>query len=632
MNGACILLLTCLCFIWSSVIAQQVPKIDSSRVSSYYFYSDSLEPSSPLPYDTLLEGVQQYDPILKQETAFAHLGNTGLAHKSLLPQYLPNADFDPGIHIYDQYLFHTRQIQYFHHYYPFTDIHYVMGRKKEQFLELIHSQNIGNLFTAQARVRIINSPGFYTRQKSEVSNLLFSAVYQSKNQRYKASGGIIQNTMKLQQNGGITSDSVFENNQEADRRVIPVNLPAAQDRLRETSGFVWQEYLLVKDENKPPSTLNRYLPLLLRHSLYYTDYTLVYEDPFGLSAIYPFYPVDSIHTQDRLSTRGWNTRIAAGNPDTLWLHYSLGMGYENKEVANGTIKDHYRQWTSFWKLNLRLPMHFNGQIASGNTYGGYQDKDYYVESQLAKSFFSGKKHRLTLTLQHRYSVETPSWVQQHYQSNLISWNKNLIQQKIQFLGASFRISKLQAGYQQYRLEHLVVNLAGTSEPWQVSEPITLQRFFVELPLRYRGMGFISHLDYQAADKDTYLHLPKWILRHSLYGNLRLFKGALSLQPGVDLYYQSGYYADLYLPSTHSFYLQYDQKLNDQVYADFFINMKIGQARIFVKYQHFNAFMGNSAYYQVPHYPVQDAAFKFGINWLLRDGPDREKKFEDKEEK
>jgi hypothetical protein len=52
--------------------------------------------------------------------------------------------------------------------------------------------------------------------------------------------------------------------------------------------------------------------------------------------------------------------------------------------------------------------------------------------------------------------------------------------------------------------------------------------------------------------------------------------------------------------------------------DVFLNVKIQRATLFVKYSHFNAAFMERNYFMVPNYPMQDAAFKFGVNWRFFD--------------
>ena len=105
---------------------------------------------------------------------------------------------------------------------------------------------------------------------------------------------------------------------------------------------------------------------------------------------------------------------------------------------------------------------------------------------------------------------------------------------------------------------------------------------------------------------------------AVYFSQSLFKGVTTIQPGINLYYNTAYFSDAYMPATRMFHIQDQMKTGNYLYMDVFLNVKIQRVRLFVTYTHFNAsFMGRT-YYTVPHYPMQDAAFKFGINWRFHD--------------
>jgi hypothetical protein len=96
----------------------------------------------------------------------------------------------------------------------------------------------------------------------------------------------------------------------------------------------------------------------------------------------------------------------------------------------------------------------------------------------------------------------------------------------------------------------------------------------------------------------------------------MFKKALFANIGIDLNYNTSYLADAYQPATHSYYLQNDRTLGNYLYVDGFINLKVQRFRIFVLLS--NALSGLIGYdsFTVPHYPMQDRTFKFGVDWIF----------------
>ena len=113
-------------------------------------------------------------------------------------------------------------------------------------------------------------------------------------------------------------------------------------------------------------------------------------------------------------------------------------------------------------------------------------------------------------------------------------------------------------------------------------------------------------------------MPDFLARVSIFPTLPLFKNACVFQPGIDLFYNTAYYASAYMPATRMFYLQDEKKIGNYVYMDVFANLMVKRFRIFVKYQHLNSFWSQSRYYMVPHYPIQDGIIKFGMSWSFYD--------------
>ena len=105
---------------------------------------------------------------------------------------------------------------------------------------------------------------------------------------------------------------------------------------------------------------------------------------------------------------------------------------------------------------------------------------------------------------------------------------------------------------------------------------------------------------------------------SIYYTAVLFHGAATAQPGLSFFYNTLYNGNSYMPATRSFYLQDNKEIGNYLYMDVFLNVKIQRARLFIMYSNFGSFFLGRTYYTVPNYPMQDAAFKFGVSWRFYD--------------
>ena len=128
----------------------------------------------------------------------------------------------------------------------------------------------------------------------------------------------------------------------------------------------------------------------------------------------------------------------------------------------------------------------------------------------------------------------------------------------------------------------------------------------------------NKLTFQHITDETALRLPAILLNSTLAYELDLFDGALQAMGGVELFYNSAWKAPAYMPATRSFYLQNQRETGNYPFIDVFLNLRVKRARIFFLMQHVNEGLSEYDYYMIPHYPMPDRAFKFGVNWMFYD--------------
>lgn len=84
--------------------------------------------------------------------------------------------------------------------------------------------------------------------------------------------------------------------------------------------------------------------------------------------------------------------------------------------------------------------------------------------------------------------------------------------------------------------------------------------------------------------------------------------------GFDVFFNTAYKAPNFMPATGQFYLQNQTRVGNYPYIDFFVNAQIKKARIFFKIEHVTSGLLGQTYLQYPNYPMNDRAFKIGVNW------------------
>jgi hypothetical protein len=105
------------------------------------------------------------------------------------------------------------------------------------------------------------------------------------------------------------------------------------------------------------------------------------------------------------------------------------------------------------------------------------------------------------------------------------------------------------------------------------------------------------------------------LRYYLQGSL--VKNVLTAQLGVDVYYNTEYYAYAYNPAAGAFHLQHENsKIGTTPYMDAFLNLKWKRATIFVKMINVAEGWPERSYFSTLHYIRPESVLKLGLSWFF----------------
>ena len=217
---------------------------------------------------------------------------------------------------------------------------------------------------------------------------------------------------------------------------------------------------------------------------------------------------------------------------------------------------------------------------------------------------------------------SPDFIFQRFSSNNFRWNNNFKKVNMKFARIYFW------GQHNFNVSLSVNNVSNYIYFNSQALPAQLKSWLINIYSAQLTKGFFSKgygfnlnnkILYQyVSGSSNVIRIPPIILESSLYYENKFFKRALTAQVGFDIFYNSAYFANAYMPATGQFYLQNEKKIGNYPYVDFFINGKIKSVRMFLKIEHINAGLSTFTYYMVPHYPLSERAFKFGLSWRFLD--------------
>ncbi len=607
--------------------------IDSTNV---YYFSGTIDSLKMGKLNTLDSGTlyfHEYDPLFKYNGIYSTLSNIGLAQKNLVFKAEETIGYYFKHQSFPRYMYTNSRVRYYHQYIPYTEVEYVIGSKKEQNFSIVFSRELWRRLSIGFDFALNFSPGPYTNSQTDDKRVFFTIQYYTKNARYGIVANYLYNKLIMEENGGITSDSIFESDGESDRRLIPVNLQSASNEVRKSGFYIEQYFNLLKPTS---DTIPRKVDAgNISYSIQYERNQMLYRDNHGVSDFYTGHlpPLDSSATYDsvyqqRLRNRfRWSSIGYHDDASSHLFHIYFGIIYD-------IIKDEFRNYADTLISINDLTRTFNQITAFGGIgINAFKISRFNAYAEYVISETSQSDLKLTATLDQTLGTKrknfgnihvgidlinrTPSWYFERFYSNYYRWANSLKKETNLVFYGEYTYRTMSAGFKFSTLGNYTY-FDEDVRPQQHSKAATILQFYFNGTIPLKKFGINTRLVYQTTSASDIIRLPTFSGTLDIYFKSPVFKRAATLQTGFQFYYFSEFYADAYMPALRDFYIQNETKIGNYPYADVYVTLMIKRARLFLKYAHFNSLFSSSNYYLAPHYPARDARFAFGINWRFHD--------------
>ncbi len=603
---------------------------DSLIVYSFEGSVENLKLNKFSHIDTNTYSYQRFDPLHVNNGLYSTLSNIGLAAKNLVYSPTLSTGYYLGSSAFKNYIYHNKNVKYYKLFVPYTDLHYVMGSNREQNFNVVFTREIFRGFTFGLDYALNFSPSGsspYLRSGINEQRVFFTTQYYTRNKRYGIVANYLANKILAEENGGIKYDSIFEDNIESDRSIIPVNLMKADNMVKQSGFFIEQYFNILSPKRKKDSVVRKIDPGNISYSFRYMRNKMLYQDGDTLT---PFYighssPLDSISTFDSLfqrqfqNTVRWSNIGYHENPKDKIFYMYLGTthNYIEQLLPYDSVTSHYSQLITFGGVAFNFSKSFHLDIDANYIFGDYNHGDYQINALLNQ--YLGNKDRNIGFLDFGLNLinKTPEWYYNNYQSNYYRWSNNLKKEKYLILSGSYTYKQFSAGAKFYTVENYTY-LDDSIRPKQIEKGETMLQFFAEGTIPIHKFGINTRLVYQTTSQPNIIRFPTFTGVIDMYFRTPIFKSAAILQTGFQVMYFSEYYADAYMPELRLFHLQNDKKIGNYPYADFYVTLMVKRARLFFRMAHFNSYLGNYRYYLAPNYPARDARFYFGASWRFHD--------------
>ena len=130
---------------------------------------------------------------------------------------------------------------------PTTSFVYHNAMKQGAALQSTYTQNIGKNFNFAVEYMGLRSQGLYRRELAASNNFIFSAKFNSNNNRYKFFTHYIHQNVNNEENGGIADMSLFlgDDSRFKNRQNLPVNLENTETRFSYRRYYFSQEFQFI---------------------------------------------------------------------------------------------------------------------------------------------------------------------------------------------------------------------------------------------------------------------------------------------------------------------------------------------------------------------------------------------------
>jgi len=597
-------------------------KIDSTKValdSVPYFFHDDFSNYELL--DTSLSELHRYNQLFKTGNFYNVTGHITLPSRNVFYNPTRNDGLNFANNYHDGIYLNNNNVQFIHTYYPITTVKAVIGSKKEQFVELLHSQQISPAINVGFKINGIRTAGYYNKQQSNTVGFQAFSSYLAKNGRYRSFFSYTYNRIVAQLNGGLLPDSAFSYAYESlsDKALIPVYLTNAAHQLYGSDVYTKQviglDNILKKGEinarNDSSSSLNK-IALFARYQEYFRHHTDQFVDTSYYQNFYfteEFY-VDKIRAQKtKASLAIFNT--VAGNAVDNYIGYEIQAGIENLDVTIIDYKKNY--FTTYANALLAKNINFFSVKAEAKYFfNGYNAGNY----QAVTGIQSLKNKSLKWSINAGTNALNPDVINNHYTSNNFFWENSFKPVKQSFFNGNLNHKNAGHLFFQYNLINNYVFLDSLALPTQLNTTISLLQIKYFKLFTWKALRFAPEVLFQLDNsKEQFLGLPTFFAKTSLYFEQRIFKKHLWFQMGTDVFWINSYRPYSYMAATNQFFYQTQFNTSNLPMADVFIAFKISTVQAFVRLEQLSTII-TEPYFFSPYYAMPGFTFKMGLNWLF----------------
>ncbi len=605
----------------SRIIDDTTKSIYGPGTSKYYFEQDDFFNRTTLyPIDTIITNVHRINSYVRyNNNLYQDLGNTGTAIQPIFYKVPDLIGTTSGFNSYNLY-WDAESVKYFDTKSPYTNIKIILGGGGKSITRVAFSRNITPQWNAGFNYRVfLIDKQIQRRGKGDRhvkgTYVDFYTAFQSKDSTYRLFVNFRNNKHQVDEYGGIQMDYTRPYDYKdffSKRDALPWLTDASS--LEKRSNFHLHHRYELASALQVYHTLDSY-----QQGNGFTDVLTS-----STANYYDNVEVDSTKTDDYAKFKSFRNEVGIkGNLLKLFYngYYAIrNYNMDYKYISEDTLFTKTKGVENYigGRISMKLDSVFEltgwGEI---NQYGNYR-----IDGQLKSKWLEASLKQV------QYA---PSFLQQANRGGHDLWDNDF---------RNVNVTQLN-GYLHYTTKKLEVS------PGLTFTTLTNYVFFKRgyygqdqhvLPIQSSGtqvmaapelkfsvalgkhVTFDSQTIYTALLKndDDAMQVPELFANAQFAYQNMWFKNNLDMQTGVDVHWQSSYYANGYDITTQQYYVQQSYVVPSFPVVDLFFSGRIKKARIFVKYNNIIQLFTQQGYMPTPNYPAYRNTLDFGVDWSFYD--------------
>ncbi|HOY11713.1 MAG TPA: hypothetical protein PLY70_01180 [Saprospiraceae bacterium] len=550
------------------------------------------------------------DETERQQFPYLNLGNFGSASRSSVVELGKNTGFSLGFDQYNVYNYTIDSFRFYDVNRPLADLFFspFLGTQDNFIVKADFGQRFDNGISMSLNFHRVNQKGFYINQRAKTTNVALGVRKESMQGRLNTFVVILNNINTEENNGGVTTDSLFDQPNFNFRERIPIFRTNAEVR-KDQQNIIIQNTLRLGDSIIEPSDF------VVQHRLIYqTDKYKFYDDVTqGASAFYGDYFVEE------RGLRLYNKVLKISNDFSLYnstdggISGKVGIIHDfikfDNEAENHTRNDITAYARGIVPIGKILNLDVEGKLGLGSNVG-----KFYAQGGFLLNVGKWASLNPGLAL---FNLE-PGNVVSNLAINSTTFYDN--DQKgmtgFQVFGnLRVPVTKTNLSLKQGVVQNLVY-WDGEARPQQIDESVSQTVISVEQNFKFKSFHLDNSFTFQTYSNAN-IQLPPWFSKHSLYLRRKVFKKVLDVDIGIERQIIPAYKGLAFMPLNGQFY-NVDANVPAFNMTSAFINAKVSTFRVFVRLDNVEDYFSDTIYFQTYRHPWNDGKLRLGIRWRLLD--------------